>query len=66
MEEAKEEDQIQMIKAKRIIVDSIGDHLIPIVSSKETPKEMCDALFILYGGMVQEEVFTTRDIMLML
>ena len=43
-EEAKEEHQIQMIKAKRIIVDSIRDHLIPIVSSKETPKEMYDAL----------------------
>jgi hypothetical protein len=33
-----------MVRAKRIIVDSIKDHLIPEVSSKNTPKEMFDAL----------------------
>ena len=42
--EAKEEHQMQLIRAKRIIVDSIRDHLIPIVSSRKTPKEMYDAL----------------------
>ena len=32
-----------LIKAKRIIVDSIKDHLIPHVSSLKTPKEMFDS-----------------------
>ena len=39
-----------MIRAKRIIVDSIKDHLIPQVSSKDTPKEMFDALSRMYEG----------------
>jgi hypothetical protein len=33
-----------IIRAKRIIADSIKDHLIPQVSSKKTLKEMFDAL----------------------
>ena len=33
-----------MVKAKRIITDSIKDHLIPQVSSLKTPKEMFDSL----------------------
>ena len=36
--EAKEKHKKDMIKAQRIIVDSIKDHLIPQVSSKKTPK----------------------------
>ena len=45
-----EEDDINenykkdMIRANRIIVDSIKNHLIPQVFSKDTPKEMFDAL----------------------
>jgi hypothetical protein len=39
-----------MIKAKRIIVDSIKDHLIPQVSSNNTPKDMFDALTKMYEG----------------
>ena len=39
-----------MIKSKRIIDDSIKDHLIPQVSSKNTPKEMLDALTSLFEG----------------
>jgi hypothetical protein len=39
-----------MIKAKRIIADSIKDHLIPQVSSKNTPKYMFYALTITYEG----------------
>jgi hypothetical protein len=39
-----------MIRDKRIIVDSIKDHLIPQVSSKNTPKEMFDALTKMYEG----------------
>jgi hypothetical protein len=34
--EAKEEHQMKVIRAKRIIVDSIKDHVIPIMSSKKT------------------------------
>jgi hypothetical protein len=39
-----------MIKAKRIIADSIKDHLIPQVSSKNTPKDMFDSLTRMYEG----------------
>ena len=39
-----------MIRGKRIIVDYIKDHLIPQVPSKETPKEMFDALTRMYEG----------------
>jgi hypothetical protein len=38
------------IRAKRIIADSIKDHLIPYVSSKKTPKEIFDSLSRLYEG----------------
>ena len=34
----------------RIISDSIKDHLIPQVSSKETPKQMYDSLSRMYEG----------------
>jgi hypothetical protein len=46
----KAKHQKNTIRAKRIIADSIKDHLIPYVSSKKTPKEMFDALNILYEG----------------
>ena len=38
------------MKAMRIIVDSIKDHLIPQVSSMKTPKQMYDALSRMYEG----------------
>jgi hypothetical protein len=44
----KAKHQKDTIRAKRIIVDSIKDHLIPYVSSKKTLKEMFDALTRLY------------------
>jgi hypothetical protein len=46
----KEKYQKDMFRAKRIIADSIKDHLIPRVSSKNTPKEMFDALTRMYEG----------------
>jgi hypothetical protein len=46
----KAKHQKDTIRAKRIIVDSIKDHLIPYVSSKNTPKEMFDALTRIYEG----------------
>ena len=39
-DEAKAKHKKSLIKAKRIIADSIKDHLIPHVSSLRTPKEM--------------------------
>ena len=39
-----------MIRDKRTIADSIKYHLIPQVSSKNTPKEMFDALTRMYEG----------------
>ena len=39
-DEAKAEHKKDMVKAKRIIVDFIKDHLIPQVSSKKTPKDV--------------------------
>jgi hypothetical protein len=49
-EEAKGKYKKNLIRAKRIIEDSIKDHLIPHVSSLKTPKEMFDALSSLYEG----------------
>jgi hypothetical protein len=46
----KAKHQKDTIRAKRIIADSIKDHLIPYVSSKKTWKEMVDALTRLYEG----------------
>ena len=39
-----------LVKAKKIIVDSIKDHLIPQVSSLKTPKNMFDSLTNLFEG----------------
>jgi hypothetical protein len=47
---AKEKNQNDTVRAKRIIADSIKDHLITQVASKKTPKEMFDALTRLYEG----------------
>ena len=47
-DEAKEKYKKNMIRAKRIIAESIKDHLILQVSSKDTPKEMFDALSRMY------------------
>jgi transcriptional regulator of heat shock response len=46
----KEKHQKDIIRAKRIITDSIKDHQIPYVSSKKTLKEMFDSLNRLYEG----------------
>jgi hypothetical protein len=42
--------QKDIVRAKRIITDSIKDHLIPQVASKKTPKEMFHALTRLSEG----------------
>ena len=38
----------KLVMSKRIIVDSIKDHLIPQVSSLKTPKEMFDSMTKLF------------------
>ena len=49
-DEAKEIHKKNLLKAKRIIADSIKDHLIPHLSSFKTPKEVFDALMKLFKG----------------
>jgi hypothetical protein len=47
---AKAKYQKDMVRSKRIITDSIKDHLIPQVASKNTPKDMFYALTRMYEG----------------
>ena len=47
--------------AKRIIVDSIKDHLIPQVSSLKTPKEMFEALAKMFEGKNINRKMTLRN-----
>ena len=49
-DEAKALHKKNLVKVKMIIVDSIKDHLIPQVSSLNTPKEMFDSLTKLFEG----------------
>ena len=49
-DEAKATHKKNLVKAKRIIADSIKDHLIPHVSSFKTPKEVYDALTKMFEG----------------
>ena len=60
-DEAKAKHKKDMIKSKRIIVDSIKNHLIPQVSSKNTPKEMFDALTSLFEGKNINKRMTLRN-----
>ena len=59
-EEAKVKHKKSLVKAKRIIVDSIKDHLIPHASSLKTPKQMFDALSRLYEGKNINKKMTLR------
>ena len=49
-DEAKALHKKKLVMDKRIIADSIKDHLIPQLSSLKTPKEMFDALTNLFEG----------------
>ena len=49
------------IRAMRIIADSIKDHLIPQVSSLETPKKMFDALTRMFEGRNINRKMTLRQ-----
>jgi acyl CoA:acetate/3-ketoacid CoA transferase len=59
-EEAKEKFKKKEVKAKRILKDSIKDHLISNVSKLKIPKEILDALTRLY-----ESKNTSRKLTLM-
>ena len=48
-------------RAKRIIANSIKDHLIPHVSSLKTPKEVFDALTKLFKGKNINQKMTLRN-----
>ena len=50
-----------MVVAKRIIADSIKDHLIPQVSSLKTPKAMFDALTKFFEGNNINRKMTLRN-----
>ena len=51
----------KLVMAKRIIADSIKDHLIPQVSSLKTLKEMFDALTKLFEGKNINRKMTLRN-----
>jgi hypothetical protein len=59
-DEAKAKYKKDLIKAKRIIVDSIKNHLIPHVSTLKTPKQMMDALSRLFEGKNINRKMTLR------
>ena len=59
-EEVKEKHKKSLVKMKRIVVDSIKDHLIPHVSSLKTPKKIFDALSQLYEGKYIDRKMTLR------
>ena len=49
-DEAKALHKKNLVMEKRIIADSIKEHLIPHVSSLKTPKAMFDSLTKLFDG----------------
>ena len=60
-DEAKALHKNKLVMAKRIIADSIKDHLIPQVSSLKTPKSMFDALTKLFEGKNINRKTTLRN-----
>ena len=60
-EEAKSKHKKDMIIAKKIIDESIKDNLIPQVSSRETTKEMFDALSSLFEVRNINKKMTLRN-----
>ena len=60
-DEAKALHKNKLVIAKRIIADSIKDHLIPQVSSLKTPKAMFDALTKLFEGKNINRKMTLRN-----
>ena len=61
MEEPEEAEAKSKYKKDMIIADSIKDNLIPQVSSRETPKEMFDALLGLFEERNINRKMTPRN-----
>ena len=59
-DEAKAKHKKSLIKAKRIIANSIKDHLTPHVSSLKTPTQMFGSLSRLYEGKNINRKMTLR------
>ena len=51
-----------LVKAKKIIADSIKDHLIPQVSSLKTLKYMFDSLTKLFEGKNVNQKMTLKNV----
>ena len=60
-DEAKALQKKKLVMAKSIIADSINDHLIPHVSSLNTPKSMFDAMTKLFEGKNINRKMTLRN-----
>ena len=60
-DEAKALHKKKLVMDKRIIADSIKDHLIPKVSSLKTPKAMFDSLTKLFEGKNINRKMTLRN-----
>ena len=60
-DEAKALHKKKLVMVKRIIADSIKDHLIPQVSSLKTPKAMFDAITKLFEGKNINRKMTLRN-----
>jgi hypothetical protein len=60
-EEAKAKNKKDMVKEKRIIAESIKDHLIHHISSLSTPKKMMDTLTRLFEGSNINRRMTLRN-----
>jgi hypothetical protein len=60
-DEAKEKYKKDMVRAKRIIADSIKDHLIHHISSLSSPKQMMDTLTRLFEGSNINRRMTLRS-----
>ena len=60
-DEAKALHKKKLVMAKKIIADSIKDHLIPQMSSLKTPKAMFDALTKLFEGKNINRKMTLRN-----
>ena len=60
-DEAKALHKKKLVMAKRIITDSIKDHLIPQVFSLKTPKDMFNSLTKLFEGKNINRKMTLRN-----
>ena len=60
-DEAKALHKKKLVMSKRIIADSIKDHLIPQVSSLNTPKVVFDALTKQFEGKNINQKMTLRN-----